>query len=214
MEGPDLLEKHGARDDLAGVAHEIFEQLEFLRLQHDRLARANRAPLQEVDRKIADLQPRRRIGELRPPCQGAEPCRQLAQGERLDDIIVGARLQPLDTVVDFTHGREQDSRRSDPRRPERLEDTETIHAGDHPIEDQRRMRSIGTDDDSVASGRATIDDMPHGFETTRHVIAKLAVILEKQEFHAVSVACIDGPQDPLVLGGAETGRHSILDGRA
>ena len=36
---PDILEQHGAGHDMAGIAHEIFEQLEFARLQQDRLAR-------------------------------------------------------------------------------------------------------------------------------------------------------------------------------
>ena len=39
---PDVLEQHGAGDDLAGVLHEIFEQAEFARLQHDLLAAARR----------------------------------------------------------------------------------------------------------------------------------------------------------------------------
>src|SRR5258705_39005 len=35
MKVPDILEQHGTRDQLFGVAHEVLEQLELLRLQLD-----------------------------------------------------------------------------------------------------------------------------------------------------------------------------------
>src|SRR5262245_6934005 len=37
---PDVLEQHGARDNLTGMLHQVFEQAKFARLQHDRLAAA------------------------------------------------------------------------------------------------------------------------------------------------------------------------------
>ncbi len=39
---PDVFEQHGARHHLAGVAHQVFEQPEFARLQVDLLAAAGR----------------------------------------------------------------------------------------------------------------------------------------------------------------------------
>src|SRR5690606_15674564 len=44
MEIPHVLQQHGARNDLPGVAHEIFEQPELLRLQLDAAAGARHGP--------------------------------------------------------------------------------------------------------------------------------------------------------------------------
>src|SRR5436305_11323811 len=45
---PDILEQHRAGDDVAGIAHQIFKQLEFARLERDRLAGAADGAGQEV----------------------------------------------------------------------------------------------------------------------------------------------------------------------
>src|SRR5437588_9685286 len=50
---PDVLEQHRARDDLAGVLHEIFEQPVFARLQNDLLAGARHLVRPPVERQIA-----------------------------------------------------------------------------------------------------------------------------------------------------------------
>src|SRR5262245_38469598 len=52
MEIPHILEQHGAGDDAAVAAHQIFEQAEFLRLKIDRLAGATDRPLQQVHLEI------------------------------------------------------------------------------------------------------------------------------------------------------------------
>src|SRR5579863_5290923 len=52
---PHMFEQHCARDHLAGVLHEIFEQPEFARLQGDLLAGARHFARQPVEAQIADL---------------------------------------------------------------------------------------------------------------------------------------------------------------
>ena len=54
---PDLLEKHGAGDDAALVAGEIFEQQIFARLEVELLAGALHRSRQRIDLEIADGQP-------------------------------------------------------------------------------------------------------------------------------------------------------------
>src|SRR5208283_1934035 len=55
---PNMLEQHGARDDLAGVLHQIFEQPEFARLQDDFLGSAGDFMRQPVERQVGDPQDR------------------------------------------------------------------------------------------------------------------------------------------------------------
>src|SRR5262245_17949664 len=100
VELPHTLEQHGLSDDAAGVAHQIFEHSEFLRLQLDwHAAAAYRPPQQihfEIDDLLIDLLDRSR----RSTNDGIQPGKQLGEGERLEEIVVGARLETFDTIVD------------------------------------------------------------------------------------------------------------------
>src|SRR5215475_8815297 len=58
VEIPYVLQQHGARDDLALVAHEIFEDLEFPRQELDVAAAAAHRPRYEIHLEIADAQHR------------------------------------------------------------------------------------------------------------------------------------------------------------
>src|SRR5690606_20287893 len=58
MEVPYLFQQHGARDDLSGVAHQILEQPEFLRLELDAPAAARHGPREAVELEIRNAQHR------------------------------------------------------------------------------------------------------------------------------------------------------------
>ena len=92
---PDLLEHHRARDDLAGVAGEEFEQVEFARAERDRAAGARDGAGEQVDLEIAD----RRAGSSaarsrrdRRGGAGLDPCGEFGEREGLAQIVVGAGL--------------------------------------------------------------------------------------------------------------------------
>ena len=51
---PDVLQQHGAGDDLAGMPHQIFEQAEFARLQLQFLSGAAHLVRQPIKLEIAD----------------------------------------------------------------------------------------------------------------------------------------------------------------
>src|SRR6185503_6282903 len=55
MKVPDVLEQHGSSDQLLGIAHEVFEQFEFLRLQLDQLSSARHGALQAVELQVGHL---------------------------------------------------------------------------------------------------------------------------------------------------------------
>jgi hypothetical protein len=50
---PDVFQQHGAGDDLAGMAHQIFEQTKFARLQLQLLPGAAHLVRQPVELEIA-----------------------------------------------------------------------------------------------------------------------------------------------------------------
>ncbi len=51
---PDIVEQHRAGDHLPGVAHEIFQQPEFPRLQRDLIARPLDDSLEQIEFEIGD----------------------------------------------------------------------------------------------------------------------------------------------------------------
>src|SRR5919202_2658153 len=55
---PDIFEQNRARDDMARMAHQIFEEAEFAQMQRDGLARARDAVRQAVEGQVADAQHR------------------------------------------------------------------------------------------------------------------------------------------------------------
>ena len=51
---PDVFQKHGPGDDLAGMFHQILEQTELARLQHDFIFAASDPVRQAVELKIGN----------------------------------------------------------------------------------------------------------------------------------------------------------------
>ena len=97
---PHLLEQPPAADRRARIARERGEQVELLRRQLElarrRDARGARAVDLERCRRAAG--PRRAVRRATPARDGADARDQLAQAERLHDVVVGAELEPDDPV--------------------------------------------------------------------------------------------------------------------
>ena len=56
MEVPDLLQQHGARHDLAGMAQQVLQDLELLGQKLDALAGARHGARQQIHLEVADRQ--------------------------------------------------------------------------------------------------------------------------------------------------------------
>src|SRR3954463_996685 len=91
---PDLVEQPLARDDDALVAHQVLEQLELALRELDAALAAVDLMGVGVEREVACGQ---RGGAARRPAaqQRAHAGEQLLALERLDEIVVGARVEPL-----------------------------------------------------------------------------------------------------------------------
>ena len=91
------------------MAHEGVEELELAPGQLELApATARRAP-RGVDRHVGDLH-RQEPRLVRAAQQGMQPGDQLLQRERLDHVVVGARLQPTDSIVDLVARRQHADR--------------------------------------------------------------------------------------------------------
>ena len=108
---PDLLEQAAAAQRGAGIAGERCEQLELLRRQVELDLVEKRAPRALVDLEVADPQRGGDTFAARPTAgDRTDAGDQLAQPERLDDVVVGAELEPDDAVGFFSARGDDDDR--------------------------------------------------------------------------------------------------------
>ena len=108
---PHLVEQPPARDDRAGTRRKCRQEIEFLGRQLDLLSAQQRAPRLAVDRQRADAEHRRGGSSLtRSTGDGVDASQELANAERLDQIVVGAELEAHDAVDLVSAGADDDDR--------------------------------------------------------------------------------------------------------
>ncbi len=109
---PDVLEKHGPGDDLAGMLDQVLEQPELARLQGHGTTRAADTVAETVELEIADPVHRLHVARLAAPRQCLDAGEQFGEGIGLGEIIVAAGAQAGDAVVDLAEGRKDQRRRA------------------------------------------------------------------------------------------------------
>jgi len=102
------------------MAHEIFEQPEFARLQLDGPGRRASRTGQQIHLEIADRKARlwpRSGAAARQRLQAGD---QLGEGEGLGQVVVGARLEADHALVDLTEGAQDSGSAPSRGGPQRL----------------------------------------------------------------------------------------------
>ena len=134
---PHVGQDRRLRDDPAGVAQQVFEQRELARAQLDRLRAALHLARQQVEREVAGRQPGRLGGAGRAADERLHARQQFREGERLGQVVVAARLQAADAIVDGPPGAEDQDRHPDAPGAERVDQGQPIHLGQHDVDDGR-----------------------------------------------------------------------------
>ena len=116
MKTPDALKEHRARYNATAVAHQDFEQAKFARLQVNHVAAARHLPAYEIDLEVADLEARFLALGVRTAGKCVDAREKLREGERLNQIIVGAGVQAFDAIVDAAERRQEQDRARHVRR--------------------------------------------------------------------------------------------------
>ena len=139
-----------ARQHLPRVAHEELEQMRFGRRQLEAAAAAARLHRAEIEREVGEAQEVGRLRVDRAPQQRPQTRKQLLERERLRQVVVRARVEPVDPVADgIARGQQQDGH-AVPLAAEPARDVEPVVAGHHHVEDDgvrrplrdRRERSV------------------------------------------------------------------------
>jgi hypothetical protein len=87
----------------------------------------------------------RRLRPLDAPQQGADARRQLLRAERLDDVVVGAQLEPAHAIRFLAARGEHDDWNRRHRRvlPQRLTHQQPVHARQHEVQQDQIRRILG-----------------------------------------------------------------------
>ena len=170
---------------MAGIAHQIFEQLELARQQLDRLVAAFDRAGQEIEFEIGDPQLGRRRRRRAAPQQRLEPREQLAEGKGLDQIVVAAGAQALDPVVDAAQRTEDQRRRADLGGAQRAEHRQPVHARQHAVEDDRVVTARGGEEQALASVARLVDRIAALAQTLDQIGGGFAIVFDDEELHRI-----------------------------
>ncbi len=90
-----------------------------------------------------------------PPQERVEPRGELGEGERLDEVVVGAGLEPGDAVVDLVARGQDADRDVDAVGPHPADHADAVEVGHHHVEDDdgRRTRRDLLQRSAPARGR-------------------------------------------------------------
>src|SRR5262245_16752117 len=92
------------------MLHQIFEQAKLARLQHNGVAPTRHLVGEPVEHEVADDETRIPLLWRTPAGERLDSGEELAEGVGLGEIIVAARAQAFDTIVDLAEST-QDERR-------------------------------------------------------------------------------------------------------
>src|SRR5580765_8470034 len=120
-------------DRLAGAHQQDLEHGVFLGPQYQppTLHREDAGAAVVLQRPEADL---RRADAVRAPDDGLQARRQLARGERVDEVVVGAEVQASDPVLEVSAGRQRDHGAGAPALPQALQHDQAVERGERQVE--------------------------------------------------------------------------------
>jgi hypothetical protein len=136
---PDLREQLMLRENQAALADEIGEEAQLGRGQLERRAGARRQAGLLVHHDVAGFD--RRAEAACPPQHGTHPGEQLLEGERLDQVVVGAEFEAAQPVLHGVTGGQEDDRQVT-RGAQLSRQLETVAAGEEHVE-HREIRGGG-----------------------------------------------------------------------
>src|ERR1700704_2684142 len=176
----EMLDQFTARNDTAGVVHEIGKQAIFVRGQLDRIAVDGDPAGAGIEAHAAAIELALGVAG-RTTQQGADARQDFLEMERLRDIVVGAGVETLDLIAP-TVARGQDQDRHGPSGPApRLEHRDAIHFGQADIEDDRVIRLAFAEKVTLFAIEGTIDHVARVGKCGRELPVEIGIVLDDEE---------------------------------
>src|SRR5664280_939487 len=161
---PQELQQLAPRVDAPGAGGEMPQDLELGRREVDLAACALDAPALQVDEEVVVAQdaPAPGIGEVAvgAPEQRLDPAHQLAQAERLGEVVVRPELEADDLVHLVVPGGQDQNRHLSVGRTDPAQDLKTVHARQADVEDDQVGRLVRREVQPLLAGPGDRDLVP------------------------------------------------------
>ena len=159
-------------------------------LQQAKLGRAQRhlapgdadAARAAIDDEVADRE-RRVNGQRAAPQQRAHARRELVLDERLDEVVVGAGIEPAHAVFDGVARGEEQHRRRDAFGARIAAEREAVAPGQHDVDDRGVVRAAQQHVVAGLAVRGDVDGVFPAFEHRANRFGDLALIFDHQDAH-------------------------------
>ena len=189
---PHLARQRVARDDLAGVAGQVVQQVELLRGQLDGLPVARDPAGRPVDLERVDGQAVR-VAHPSAAGDGAESGEQLGERERLHQVVVGPRVEPDDPVLQGVPRRQHHHRRVEPLLAQGRENLEAVAPRQHQVEQDDLEPVPREAEEGALAGGLDHHVVPLAFEALAQGPGDLLLVLDDEQ--------AAGRRRPRPLGG-------------
>ena len=125
-----------------------------------------------------------RAAAVVPPRERPQPGRELQQAERLDQVVVRAGVQAADPVADLVAGGEHQHGHPDTGLPQPAAQLEAVEAGQHDVQDDRRIGILGRHPQAVRAVAGDVNGMALLLERALDQARHPHLVLDHQHPHA------------------------------
>ncbi len=174
----DLLLGH----DLAGAAEHELQDRPFAAGERELLLADVGAARLQVHAQVAQAQ-HAAAARLVAAHQRARARHQLAQRERLDEVVVGAALEPAHAILDGVARGEHQHRQVGALRAHAAQGLEAVDAGQADIEDQQVVGILAHGDGHGFAALGAIDDPALGTQGTCGGIGQQGIVFNEEDSH-------------------------------
>ena len=164
------------------MAQEILQQLELAHGQVEQVLASRRPTCHEIQLQVGSLQPEH-LGRSTAAKERANPSQELRQRERLDEVVVGAAVQPEHAIVHTVPGGQNEDWCVDLALPQGLEDLDSAAARKHEIQkDQVEGFGVGAKE-PVLPGRRHHDVIVLRLERRFENLRQFPFVFDDQDPH-------------------------------
>src|ERR1700722_2763267 len=175
---PNALEQHRARHHLPCAPHQKLKERKFLRGELDLAARAARAPPEQIELQIPDLQHRRRLRACLSAQERLDAREQLDERERLRQIVIAAGTQAAHAIIHITERREHEDRCLTALLTQDLHYRQSVHVRQHAIRDDGVILALGGAKQAIAAVRRMLYRVAALTQSLQHEACGFRVILD------------------------------------
>jgi hypothetical protein len=193
---PDLAEQLGPADRAAGIEHQVLQQAKLPGRQRNGAVAPPHAPLEAVELEGSGLEDPLDPGGALAAGQRPHPGQQLHQRKGLDQVVVGAGVEPDRHVLGSVAAGQDQDRHRDPLLPDGGAHLEAVGLGDLDVEHDQIVRGIGP---HLGQGGAAVQRHVHGVTVLLEALLQEPdgsnVVLDYENVHASSWRATRGGDD-------------------